>query len=123
MFNKVSIKDKLSNILESVIESTFLVFGLSVNAEETNESSIDEVTMKRVVRGGKIVKKVKVKKKGFKVLRTGNAVKFVRMTQKEKRGRRKAARMAWKVGKGSRKNKTKRTMVRSKVRMHQLYGK
>lgn len=84
---------------------------------------LDEVAMKRVVRNGKIVRKVKVKRKGFKVVRKGNSVKFVRMTQKEKRARRKAARKAWRVGKAARKQKAKRTMVRSKVRMKTLYGK
>lgn len=84
---------------------------------------LDEVAMKRVVRNGKIVRKVKVKRKGFKVVRRGNSVKFVRMTQKEKRARRKAARKAWRVGKAARKQKAKRTMIRSKVRMKTLYGK
>jgi hypothetical protein len=87
------------------------------------ESELSEVAMKRVVRGGKIVRKVKVKRKGFKVLRVGNTVKFVRMTQQEKRVRRKAARKAWRTSKGSRKQKAKRTKIRSKVRMRQLYGK
>ena len=84
---------------------------------------LDEVAMKRVVRGGKIVRKVKVKRKGFKVVRKGNSVKFVRMTQKEKRARRKAARKAWRVGKAARKQKAKRTMIRSKIRMKTLYGR
>mgnify|MGYP000948163777 FL=1 len=84
---------------------------------------LDEVAMKRVVRNGKIVRKVKVKRNGFKVVRRGNTVKFVRMTQKEKRARRKAARKAWRVGKAARKQKAKRTMIRSKVRMKTLYGK
>ena len=84
---------------------------------------LDEVAMKRVVRNGKIVRKVKVKRKGFKVVRKGNSVKFVRMTQKEKRARRKAARKAWRVGKAARKHKAKRSMIRSKVRMKTLYGK
>lgn len=84
---------------------------------------LSEVAMKRVVRGGKIVRKVKVKRKGFKVVRKGNQVRFVRMTQKEKRVRRKSARKAWRVGKSARKTKAKRTMIRSKVRMKTLYGK
>ena len=84
---------------------------------------LDEVAMKRVVRNGKIVRKVKVKRKGFKVVRKGNSVKFVRMTQKEKRARRKAARKTWRDGKAARKQKAKRSMIRSKVRMKTLYGK
>lgn len=84
---------------------------------------LDEVAMKRVVRNGKIVRKVKVKRKGFKVVRKGNSVKFVRMTQKEKRARRKAARKAWRVGKAARKQKARRSMIHSKVRMKTLYGK
>ncbi len=84
---------------------------------------LDEVAMKRVVRKGKIVRKVAVKRKGYKVVRHGSQVKFVRMTQKEKRVRRKSARKAWRVGKSARKVKAKRTMVRSKVRIKTLYGR
>lgn len=113
MFDNAYYKASLDRIFESIMNDSLLIF----------EDTLDEVSMKRVVRRGKIVKKVKVKKKGFKVLRQGNKVKFVRMTQKEKRLRRKSARMAWRVGKGARKNKTKRSMIKSKVRMRSLYGK
>ena len=110
MFNKEEILEKLDALLEDWKATHTLEF-------------LDEVAMKRVVRGGKIVRKVKVKRKGFKVVRKGNIVKFVRMTQKEKRARRKAARKAWRVGKAARKQKAKRSMIRSKVRMKTLYGK
>lgn len=110
-------KMRLSEILSEQLSDSVILF------EESTESELNEIAMKRVVRKGKIVRKVKVKRKGFKVLRQGQQVKFVRMTQKEKRVRRKSARMAWRKGKGLRKTKSKRTMIRSKVRMRQLYGK
>lgn len=107
------LKIRLTEIFEAVIKDSVFIF----------EESLDEVAMKRVVRGGKIVRKVKQKRKGFKVVRVGNTVRFKRMTQMEKRNRRRSARKAWKVGKNTRKTKAKRTMIRSKVRMRQLYGK
>lgn len=110
MFSREEILARMDALLEDWKASHTLEF-------------LDEVAMKRVVRNGKIVRKVKVKRKGFKVVRKGNSVKFVRMTQKEKRARRKAARKAWRVGKAARKQKAKRTMIRSKVRMKTLYGK
>lgn len=113
MFDKQALLQRMDDMLAEWKSQFTLVF----------EETIDEVAMKRVVRKGKIVKKVKVKRKGFKVVRSGNQVKFVRMTQKEKRARRKAARKAWRVGKAARKVKAKRTMIRSKVRMKSLYGK
>lgn len=113
MFNISDMKERLSEILAEQLADTLISF---------EDETISEVAMKRVVRKGKIVRKVKLKRKGFKVLRKGNHVSFVRMSQKEKRVRRKAARQAWRKGKGTRKNKSKRTMIRSKVRMRQLYG-
>ena len=110
MFTKSEILAKLDALLENWKVSHHLEF-------------LDEVAMKRVVRKGKIVRKVKVKRKGYKVVRQGNRIKFVRMTQKEKRARRKAARKAWRVSKSARKTKAKRSMIRSKVRMKTLYGK
>lgn len=112
--DKENLKHRMSQIFESMVQDTVLIF---------ENEEINEVAMKRVVRRGKIVRKVKVKRKGFKVQRQGNKVKFVRLTMKEKRVRRKSARLAWRVGKASRKNQTRRTMIRSKVRMKQLYGK
>lgn len=113
MFNTADLKIRLSEIYSEIMADTVFLF----------EEAIDEVAMKRVVRGGKIVRKVKQKRKGFKIIRTGNTVRFKRMTQQEKRNRRRSARKAWKVGKSTRKTKAKRTMIRSKVRMRQLYGK
>lgn len=110
IFTKADLLSKLDSLLEDWKASHELQF-------------IDEVAMKRVVRKGKIVRKVKLKRKGYKVLRQGNKIKFVRMTQKEKRMRRKSARKAWRVGKSARRTKAKRTMIRSKVRMRSLYGK
>lgn len=110
MFEKTEILAKLDSLLENWKALHYLEF-------------LDEVAMKRVVRKGKIVRKVKVKRKGFKVVRQGNRIRFVRMTPTEKRARRRAARKAWRVGKASRRTKSKRTLIRSKVRMKTLYGK
>lgn len=110
MFDKTEILAKLDALLENWKASHHLEF-------------LDEVAMKRVVRKGKIVRKVKAKRKGYKVVRQGNKIRFVRMTQKEKRARRIAARKAWRVGKSARRTKARRSMVRSKVRMKTLYGK
>lgn len=111
LFTKEEIHQRLDSLLEDLIG----------DIEPTIH--LGEIAMKRVVRKGKIVRKVKNKRRGFKVVRKGNQVKFVRMTQQEKRARKKAAKKAWRVGKSSRKNKAKRTMIRSKVRMRSLYGK
>jgi len=108
--DKSEIYEKLNSLLEEWKLSHYLEF-------------LDEVAMKRVVRNGKIVRKVKVKRKGYKIVRRGNSIRFVRMTPKEKRARRKAARKAWRVGKAARKTKSKRSLIRSKVRMRTLYGK
>lgn len=110
MFDKTEILAKLDSLLENWKASHYLEF-------------LDEVAMKRVVRKGKIVRKVKVKRKGYKVVRRGNKIRFVRMTQQEKRARRRAARKAWRVGRAARKTKAKRSLIRSKVRMKTLYGK
>ncbi len=109
-------KDYLASRLQTLVLEK--VSELKTIAEET---FLDEVALKRVVRGGKIVKKAAVKKKGFKVVRKGNQITFKRITQKEKRVRRKAARKAWRTGKSSRLNKGKRTLKRSKIRMKMLY--
>lgn len=111
---------KMDSLLEEWKQCHALFFE---DVDAIDEVAIDEVAMKRVVRKGKIVRKVKQKRKGFKVVRNGNKVKFVRMTQQEKRSRRRAARKAWKVGKAARRAKAKRTMIRSKVRIRSLYGK
>jgi DNA-binding transcriptional regulator PaaX len=107
-------KEQLFNTLDSLLEDWKVLHHLEF---------LDEVAMKRVVRKGKIVRKVKVKKKGYKVVRKGNSIRFVRMTAQEKRIRRRAARKAWRVGRAARKNKAKRSLIRSKVRMKTLYGK
>ena len=110
LLNKIEILEKLDSLLEEWKSAHHLEF-------------LDEVAMKRVVRKGKISRKVAVKRKGYKVVRHGSVVRFARMTPQEKRARRKAARKAWRVGKAARGNKAKRTLIRSKVRIKALYGK
>lgn len=114
--SKEALFQRLNALAEEKVGFFELVF-------EEVEANVSEIAFKRVVRKGKIVRKVAVKRKGFKVVRSGNKVKFVRMTQQEKRARRKAARRAWKVGKAARKVKAERTMRRSKVRIKSLYGR
>ena len=106
--DREQIFSRLDELKEEILQSYFVEF-------------ISEVAMKRVVRKGKIVRKVKVKRKGFKVVRSGQSVKFVKMTQKEKRARRKAAKRSWRVAKSARKNQSRRTMRKSRVRMKTLY--
>lgn len=108
IINRERILSRLDELRDEVLESFYVEF-------------INEVAMKRVVRKGKIVRKVKVRRKGFKVVRNGQSVKFVKMTVKEKRARRKAAKRSWRVAKSARKNQSKRTLKRSKVRMKTLY--
>lgn len=107
-------KQQILETLDTLLEEALTGYRLEV---------IDEVAMKRVVRAGKIIKKVKVKKKGFKVVRQGNNIRFVRMTMQEKRARRKAARKAWRTGKAARKTKAARTIRKSKVKIKMLHGR
>jgi hypothetical protein len=107
--DKETILQKLDSILENFKDTHYVEF-------------LDEIAMKRVVRHGRVVKIVAVKRRGFKVLRQGNKIKLVRMTNKEKRTRRKGARKAWRKSKSTRKSKAKRSMIKSKVRMKSLYG-
>lgn len=109
LLDKKEIFKKLDSLLESWKLSHHLVF-------------LNEIAMQRVVRDGKIVNKVKVKRNGFKILRDGNTIKFVKMTQQEKRARSLAAKKAWREGKSTRINRVKRSLARSKIRMKALYG-
>jgi hypothetical protein len=84
---------------------------------QLESSLLSEVKMKRVIRGGKVVKKVAVKKKGFKIKRVGNKVMFVREKPSEKRKRAKAMKKAWKKGKSKRLNKTKKSMKKTRRKM------
>jgi hypothetical protein len=114
MFETQAIHSAMDALLSEAMGAAILVFDKS--------EPINEVALKRVVRRGEVVRKVKVKRKGFKVVRQGNKITFARLTPEEKRKRRRAARQAWRVGRGSRRAKAKRTMIRSKVRMKTLYG-
>lgn len=112
-------RDRLLGKLDQLLADYRNSFRLFVSEEQ-----LDEVAMKRVVRKGKIVRKVKVKRKGFKIIRGKNGqVSFKRMTQQEKRARRKAAKKAWRVGKAARKTKAKRSLIKSRVRMKTLHGR
>lgn len=111
--------DTIKKRLDELLAASLTSFVVCINESE----ELDEVMMKRVVRNGKIVKKVAVKRKGFKVINRGGKITFKRMTQQEKKSRRKGARKAWKVGKSARKVKSNRTLKRSKVRIKTLHGR
>lgn len=86
--------------------------------------SIFEVAFKRVIRKGKIIRKVKnTRGANFRIVRHGNQVKFVRKTAAEKRKRRLAMKKAWRKGKAARLNKIKRTIRKSRIRMKSFYRK
>lgn len=86
------------------------------------ECVINEVTFKRVIRKGKVVKKVKnIRGPNYRIVRQGNKVRFVRKTAQEKRRRKLAMKKAWRKGKATRLNKAKRTIRKSKIRMKSFY--
>nr|DAF18172.1 MAG TPA: hypothetical protein [Caudoviricetes sp.] len=92
--------------------------------ESIDEIILNEVTFKRVIRKGKVVKKVKnIRGPNYRIVRKGNQVRFVRKTAQEKRKRKLAMKKAWRKGKSSRLNKAKRTIRRSKIRMKSFYRK
>lgn len=80
---------------------------------------IMEARFKRVVRGGKVIRK-KVSRPGFKFVRSaGGSFKIKRMSPQEKRNRKLALKRAWKKGKSARvvkaQRKTKRSMLKRKA--------
>lgn len=83
------------------------------------ESKLDallEARFKRVIRGGKMVRK-QVARKGFKVVRgAGGKMKMKRMTPQEKRKRHIAMMRAWKKGKAARVIKSQRKVKRSMLK-------
>lgn len=91
-------------------------------AESINDYILNEVTFKRVIRKGRVVKKVKnIRGPNYRIVRQGNKVRFVRKTAQEKRRRKLAMKKAWRKGKSSRLNKAKRTIRKSKIRMKSFY--
>lgn len=86
---------------------------------EEKLDSLLEARFKRVIRGGKIIRK-KVSRPGFKFVRTtGGGTKLKRMSPKEKRNRKIALKKAWRKGKAARivksQRKTKRSMLKRKA--------
>ena len=78
-----------------------------------------EARFKRVIRGGKIIRK-KISRPGFKFVRTaGGGSKLKRMSPKEKRNRKIALKKSWRKGKAARivksQRKTKRSMLKRKA--------
>lgn len=81
-----------------------------------------EARFKRVVRGGKMVKK-RVVRKGFKIVRAaGGRVKVKRMSPIEKRNRHMALMRAWKKGKAARVVKSARKTKRSMLKRKAIFG-
>lgn len=92
---------------------------------ELLESKLDqlmEMRFKRVVRGGKVIKKRNVRK-GFKLVRSkGGKFKIKRMSPQEKRTRHIALMRAWKKGKASRVIKAQRKVKRSMLKRKAIFG-
>ena len=85
------------------------------------EILLTEARFIRVVRAGKIVKKVKPRK-GFKVIRSGGKIKMKRMTFQEKRTRKVATTKAWRKGKSSRIVKSARKLKISLRKRKSIFG-
>jgi hypothetical protein len=84
---------------------------------------LNELKKIKVVRGGKMVMKVKPKK-GFKVTKgKGGQIKLKRMSFQEKRHRKMAMVKAWRKGKASRVIKTKRKLKISLRKRKSIFGK
>lgn len=106
-----------------MINSIIVLKNFETNLDENLiECVLNEVTFKRVIRKGKVVKKVKnIRGPNYRIVRQGNKVRFVRKTAQEKRRRKLAMKKAWRKGKSSRLNKAKRTIRKSKIRMKSFY--
>lgn len=90
--------------------------------EILNSPALCEARFKRVVRGGKMVRK-RVTRKGFKIVRAaGGRVKIKRMSPQEKRNRHIALMRAWKKGKAARVVKSKRKTKRSMLKRKAIFG-
>lgn len=100
-YNVSSIKEKLDIIVDDLL--------------------LTEVKFIRVIRGGKLTKKVKPRL-GFKILRHGSKIKMKRMTFKEKRVRKLAMKKAWRKGHASRVVKQKRKMLISLRKRKSIFG-
>ena len=90
---------------------------------ESKVNTLLEVKFKRVVRGGKMIRKRTVRK-GFKLVRAkGGKQKIKRMTPKEKLNRHRALLRSWKKGKAARVIRSKRVMKRSMLKRKAIFGK
>lgn len=103
--NKISVED-IKSILDNLAENLVL----------------NEAKFVRVIRGGKIQKKIKPRV-GFKILRTGNKVKMKRVTVKEKRNRSLAIKKAWRKNHAGRVIKSKKKMIISLRKRKTIFGK
>jgi hypothetical protein len=87
---------------------------------------LDELTearFKRVVRGGKMVRK-QVVRKGFKLVkRAGGKMKIQRMSPVEKRHRHMSMMKAWRKGKAGRVIKSARKTKRSMLKRKAIFGR
>lgn len=82
---------------------------------------LSEAKFIRVVRAGKLTRKIKARK-GFKVLRRGNKVKMKRMTFQEKRKRHLVMLKVWRKGHASRAIKSHRKLVISLRKRKSIFG-
>lgn len=98
---KENILDKLEELLDTLTEAKF----------------------KRVVRGGKIIRK-RVVRKGFKLVRkAGGKMSIKRMSPKEKINRHRALQRAWRKGKAARLIKQNRKTKRSLLKRKAIFGR
>lgn len=82
-----------------------------------------EARFKRVVRGGKMVRK-QVVRKGFKLVRkAGGRMGVKRISPKEKINRHRALLKAWRKGKAARIVKSQRKTKRSMLKRKAIFGK
>jgi hypothetical protein len=78
--------------------------------KDSAERLLLEARFRRVVRGGKVVRKFKARK-GFRIVRRGDKIKQVRMTFMEKKMRHLKMMKVWRKGHAARVVKSKRKRV------------
>ena len=90
--------------------------------EYIDEEFLNEARFKRVVRRGKVVRKMQARK-GFRIVRAkGGKLKMRRVSPMERRKMHLAMQRAWRVGKASRLQKAKRMRIRSLTKRKTMFG-
>lgn len=90
--------------------------------EYVDEEFLTEARFKRVVRKGKVVRKMQARK-GFRIIRAkGGKLKMRRVTPMERRKMHIAMQRAWRKGKAARLQKSKRMRIRSLIKRKTVFG-